>query len=63
LTRIAVLDDYWHIASQLADWSSLAGVDVDAHRLRERALRLTELASSGRTSVEDVRSVVARTQR
>ena len=29
MTRIAVLDDYWEIASELADWDSLAGVDVD----------------------------------
>ena len=29
LTRIAVLDDYWRIASELADWVSLAGCDVD----------------------------------
>ena len=36
---------------------------VDADRLRERARRLAELASSGRTNVEDVRSVVAASQR
>ena len=36
---------------------------VDSDRLRERARRLTELASSGRTSVEDVQSVVAGSQR
>ena len=29
LTRIAVLDDYWQIASELADWDSLAGVEID----------------------------------
>ena len=29
MIRIAVLDDYWRIASELADWDSLAGVDVD----------------------------------
>jgi len=27
--RIAVLDDYWHIASDSADWSSLDGAKVD----------------------------------
>ena len=36
---------------------------VDADRLRKRARRLAELASSGRTGVEDVRSVVATSQR
>ena len=36
---------------------------VSADRLRKRARGLTELASSGRTSVEDVRSVVAGSQR
>ena len=36
---------------------------VDADRLRERARRLTELASSGQTSVEAVQSVVAGSQR
>ena len=36
---------------------------VDSDRLRERARRLTDLASSGRTSVEDVQSVVAGSQR
>ena len=36
---------------------------ADADRLRERARLLTVLASSGRTSVEDVRSVVAGSQR
>ena len=29
MTRMAVLDDYWRVASELADWDSLAGVDVD----------------------------------
>lgn len=29
MTRLAVLDDYWQIASELADWDSLADVDVD----------------------------------
>jgi len=29
MTRIAVLDDYWQVASDLADWDSLPGVDVD----------------------------------
>ena len=27
--RIAVLDDYWHIARDSADWSSLDGASVD----------------------------------
>ena len=36
---------------------------VGADRLRERARRLTELASSGLTSVEAVQSVVAGSQR
>ena len=27
--KIAVLDDYWHIAEDAADWTSLQGVSVD----------------------------------
>ena len=27
--KIAVLDDYWHIAEDAADWKSLQGVNVD----------------------------------
>ena len=29
MVRVAVLDDYWHIAAELADWDSLIGADVD----------------------------------
>jgi len=29
MVRVAVLDDYWHVAEELADWGSLAGADVD----------------------------------
>ena len=29
MVRVAVLDDYWRIAEQLADWDSLEGADVD----------------------------------
>jgi len=29
MVRVAVLDDYWHVAEELADWDSLAGADVD----------------------------------
>ena len=36
---------------------------VDADSLRERARRIAELASSGRTSVSDVRSVIAGSRR
>ena len=29
MVRVAVLDDYWRVAEELADWDSLAGADVD----------------------------------